>query len=505
MESAVQKLLESATHRTLHANGLSRTSTQASAVLTDILSRYLTLLASTCVRYTQHAERTHSTAWDAISALEEVGISLHELAEYYTSEGIELGRYALYSARRAEDLNEFRAQFIDGLRQDRDDSIELYYAPMLPGYMEEDEDEDEDEAGEDGRIVDVVMASTPVSYPRHLPWRPPPHIPDFLPPFPTVTEDLSPPPTAPHSPTPHLNFEQPTVLPMVDKPVLPPSQPITSSAASDYLVRVPYSQSSLSAIPERHLPSSPPSPLAPPRQPRFPTPQIEPALIGAYHHILTHPPPPNNNPPNPSRHKVAMALFSQSQTKPRWDPPDTLYSSIAPCPPRAASIAPTYPIAIGDLVGTDSKGKDVKFPPAISRPVAAPERLTPLISQQPSRIPDLARHVLPPSILGRTSRLTHPPVLYRGSKPLVYGPGVPAPWNANALPTPDIAHSTSLKDDKGDTPARPVIPDARLFATWDYEPKDFKTPMIKARGRVGSMPGGTISLAVGSRGKGKAG
>jgi len=108
MESGAHKLLESATQRTLHAHAFSRSSSQASNVLTDLLSRYLALLTSTCAKYSQHAGRTTINVRDALGALEELGLSLDELNEYCATEGKELNRYALYSARRVEDLHEFR-------------------------------------------------------------------------------------------------------------------------------------------------------------------------------------------------------------------------------------------------------------------------------------------------------------------------------------------------------------------------------------------------------------
>lgn len=56
---------------------------------------------------------------------------------------------------------------------------------------------------------------------------------------------------------------------------------------------------------------------------------------------------------------------------------------------------------------------------------------------------------------------------------------------------------------------KPVLPDARLYATWDYEAKDFKAPLnpsnVRSRNRVGSMQAGgsgVISLSGASRTKG---
>ena len=108
MESGAHKLLESATQRTLHAHAFSRSSTQASSVLTDLLSRYLTLLTSTCAKYAQHAGRSGLTIHDAVGALSELGVGVEELSGYCATEGRELNRYALYSARRVEDLHEFK-------------------------------------------------------------------------------------------------------------------------------------------------------------------------------------------------------------------------------------------------------------------------------------------------------------------------------------------------------------------------------------------------------------
>ncbi|KAF8966948.1 hypothetical protein BDZ97DRAFT_1806041 [Flammula alnicola] len=581
MDSGAHKLLESATQRTLHAHAFSRSSSQASSVLTDLLSRYLALLTSTCAKYAQHAGRTGLTTRDAIGALEELGVSMDELSDYCATEGKELNRYALYSARRVEDLHEFKSQLAEGLRQDRDDAIPLEYArcpsPLLDevdseeeeysdGGYEDDESRsdalqtatdnhlrlgaqnstDMDVSASPGRRSPLIrkrasprptippLPLSPISNPsspqrkrpRTSNWEPPEHIPDFLPPFPTVSDDI-PASTLDHPPTPHITpptMPPPTHVPEVtiDKPPVTLSQSLTTAAASDILVQVPYSQSSLSSVPEWHLPSAPPSSSPQTRQAHLPTPQIEPSLLSAYHYVLTHPPPPDLPPLNPSRHKVAMALIKQTQSNPRWNLADTLFASVGPCPPRVATIQPSYPVAVGDTPGSDIKGKDgpdkdLKLPPTASRPVSASERIAPFISQQTSRIPELARHILPPAILTRTSRLSHPPVLHRGNKPLIYGSGIPAPWNANAvtsgpdsvLPTPLTSKPKEAPSANGkESPVKPVLPDARLYATWDYEQKDFKvplTPLPRSRNRMGSIQAsgsGVISLPMASRNKG---
>lgn len=110
MDAASHKFFESTTHRALHAHSFSRSSSQASGVLTDLLSRYLQLLASSCVKYAQHAGRASITIRDAVCALDELGVGVDELSEYCTLEGMELGRHYRPSARRIEELSEFKCE-----------------------------------------------------------------------------------------------------------------------------------------------------------------------------------------------------------------------------------------------------------------------------------------------------------------------------------------------------------------------------------------------------------
>jgi histone H3/H4 len=110
MDAGAKKLLETATIETLHAHHFSRASSQATNVLTDLLSRYLAVLSSTCAKYAEHAGRLRLTARDAALALGELGVGVEELTEYCVMEGKEMSRYAIHTARRLEDLNEFRGQ-----------------------------------------------------------------------------------------------------------------------------------------------------------------------------------------------------------------------------------------------------------------------------------------------------------------------------------------------------------------------------------------------------------
>jgi histone H3/H4 len=110
MDDGAFKLLESATQRTLHAHNFARTSSHASVVLTDLLGRYLHLLASTCAKHAAHAGRTDLVPADAFDALKDAGVDLGDLASFCATEAREMSRYAAHTARRAEDLVEVRSQ-----------------------------------------------------------------------------------------------------------------------------------------------------------------------------------------------------------------------------------------------------------------------------------------------------------------------------------------------------------------------------------------------------------
>jgi len=123
--------------------------------------------------------------------------------------------------------------------------------------------------------------------------------------------------------------------------------------------------------------------------------------------------------------------------------------------------------------------------------------------------------------MNRITRLAHPPVLYRGTKPLYYGRGIPAPWNSHPVPSmtteghgggvPPTPSSTTTasalppplrnksKDREvengggengngngGEGNDKPLIPDAQLFATWDFETRDYKVPLVANSVMVGS-------------------
>ena len=292
----------------------------------------------------------------------------------------------------------------------------------------------------------------------------------------------------------------------MERPASPLPQHVASATAADYATQVPYADSVLASASPWHVPGLPPSSAPSKAQSaRFAAPSAQQALLSAYHHILTHPVSPVG-PGNPAKHKVAMALLTQIQTNSRWDAPSTLYGNIVPCPPRVSAIGPSYPVPLSTLEDTKA-GKEVDekksaLPPAPPRAVFSSDRPVFLASQQASRIPELARQVLPVcactcsrwcrsnyffqgAVLARATRLTHPPVLQRGSQKLIYGSGISAPWNSSQT---GAATQASKGGDEAtangqDAPSF-TLPDAQMFATWDHEPKHYQDPLAGKRGRV---------------------
>ncbi|KAH8112115.1 hypothetical protein DFH11DRAFT_1609803 [Phellopilus nigrolimitatus] len=562
MDAGTTGLLESVTQKTLHAQNFSRASSQASHVLTDLLSRYVSLVATTCAQYAEHAGRASVSIGDAMLALDELGVSVDELADYAEGEGRELSRYAGSTSRRAEELALLKDTLAEGRRLDQDDALALVYAQMPEIGIVEGEESDEEVDEEmvenytrdahvngdvvmpngkaDVRMVTPTLPPSPISNPsspsrkraRLANWNPPSHIPDFLPPYPmSSTADASPPP----SPSPHIKTEAEMMLPpplsATERergrlPTPPPQQLSTATSAADYLTPVPYSMSSLSSVSPTHLPDrilcSPlntQSAHAIQLQIRkHETPAVTPTLVTAYHHVLTHPPPPHPS-TNPARHRVALAMLSQAYNAPRWTAADTLFANGAGPRPRVVAPAPTHPIPLS--VG---KAKDEQLqlmPPSTSRTVMVNETVVPLSHQPTSRIPDIARVILPLPVFHRVTRIIPPPPLNNSAsgEKFIYGPGVPAPWNSNSLnqlagagPTaqsskgkgkdaqangkvkPDDADDRERERERDKDKEENTLPDATLFATWDWEQHDFRLPLApNKRGRtLGSFSLGPV-------------
>ncbi|KAF8512095.1 hypothetical protein BU17DRAFT_54245 [Hysterangium stoloniferum] len=510
MSSIIEtQVLHTTTTRTLHAHNFSKSSTQATHTLTDVLSRYFTLLTETCARYAQHAGRTGVTIRDALAALNEVGVEVDELREYVEGEALELVRYTGQTAKRANELLEIRHAFSEGVKLDHSDALCLEYAPLPSDYSTSDgEDTDAD--------VDSVMALnteseyshilTPPTSPRLPPspispphtrkrlrssnWKPPDHVPDFLPPFPG------------HALSPQVSPQLETAS-LIEKPSIPgpqrlsehvrslsPALPASSSNISSYHTAIPYEHSSLSSIPEWHLPKIPvsTSPLT--------SPSTLPALLSSHSYLQSSSlSAPSLLPPNPLRHGLAMMLLGLSSRA--YSPAATLFASgntntCAPVPRRVAPV-PTHAVPL-DKHGKTSfhinAGKGA-LPVAPldwhARSAGGPVAFVEPTSMQGSRVPILARTILSAPVLGRTTRILPPPPLERNDQKLLYGPPIPAPWNLNGNVGEGKGQKGGKDKDKNEEEedeADRVLADAHLFATWDYDTKDFRA--ISTSGRRAS-------------------
>ena len=97
-------------------------------------------------------------------------------------------------------------------------------------------------------------------------------------------------------------------------------------------------------------------------------------------------------------------------------------------------------------------------------------------------------------MVARATRLIPPPPLVRNDQKLLYGPPVPAPWNT--LSGVNGGEGRGVKggkdnDDEEEEEDR-VLSDAHLFATWDYDTKDFRAglPMGRRGSKIGLGFGG---------------
>ncbi|RPD60727.1 hypothetical protein L227DRAFT_547024 [Lentinus tigrinus ALCF2SS1-6] len=561
MDSGAKKILESVTLKVLHAHGFSKASTQANLVFADLLSRYLSIAAATVGQYAEHAGRRRIVPQDAVNAFGDMGTSVEELQDYCEVNGRDMARYAVHSSKRLEELNEFRAQLAVGLSHDEDDVTHLEWGLVPDALASEEEDESEYEEirtpSDDVAKSDVMLVDTedpdaegeedvhvsehpdgllkdsfsrrrstpplplsPISNPRPRKrqrtekWQPPEYIPDWLPPFPTAGEpqQATPAPAAPSDPA-----AMPNGAMKAERPATPPlqAQVSTASSSADYHTVVPYDQSTLASVPTWHLPSE-----FPPNDTGFSKPELllpggQQVLLEGYHHILTHPPPARVGAVNPGRYRVALALVQQMEKYNRWDAPTTLYGSTAPNPPRVAAMPPSYALPIskksgagtpdGNGSGKESGEKEDEkraLPSTYARHLVPPESITPMLSRSTSRIPGLAKDILPQTVYIRSSRVQHPPVLLRGGQKLLYGNGVNASWNSSFNPTPaatpaagkgkdgavnGMANGKDKGGDKGADGEKPrALPDARFYATWNYEQKRYDEPLVVRR-RVGSI------------------
>lgn len=394
---------------------------------------------------------------------------MEELAEFARGEGREMGRYvAGRSQKRVEDLREMGAVLSRGVVPP-EEPVPLVWGPLPDGYEESEEEDIEEDIEENAMDVDVlpfevytgpgkeITRAEPTSLPtppspaqRGRTPSPPPlplspvsnpasprpskrqrtthaHVPSHLPPFPS--SDDVPPLSLSSEPLPsttnisahdaHRRERDREERIRRERSVTPPPPRHASAAPADYTAPVPYTESTLGGLPEWHLPGPPPLPPLPASSSAnaisasAALPSIQPSLLAAYHHVLTHPAPPIPPPAiSPvARHRVAMNLVSLVSKGSRWDASATLFASSQPNMPMVSAPPPSWPVPLEELEKTKVKveegvggdGKDVKkaaenkakLPPGRPRDVGGPPLgIVGLVGRQESRIPELAREAL---------------------------------------------------------------------------------------------------------------
>ncbi|KAG8902799.1 hypothetical protein FRB99_004098 [Tulasnella sp. 403] len=598
MEPSVLQHLHSVTLRTLHAHSFNRASSVAAHVLTDILSRYLSLLAATSKAYAEHSGRDGGgvNVWDVLGALDELGVSLEELEEFSRSEGREMSGYGLTkgitsdlekvegealaessaAARRLDSLADIKSAISEGLETDFSDTFMLDYRPLRSPILESRSSPGSSpphspringiyshlvngvggpDKGKGREIVTdntmtiheepitmlsprpvpplLVLPLSPVSNPsyspppsrspdgrankrpRHASWNPPEHIPDFLPPFPGSARQND----QPMEENTGDEDTKPAMPPPPPRRIPLPLRPSTTSKSS-YTKSIAYSQSS--AVPRfgdlpDEVPLHIPLPSTPngTGKPSKATSSLQP-LIAAYHVLQTDTQPATN----PSRLRVAHLLAASAPI--RYSTLDSLFSSSTPSPPRCPAPLPTFPVPISS---TDPNAPPPSGPPlpkvgnkVVSDDLKAADQMSTTWMQ--SNLLRVARGVLPPHLYAKVTQQVPPPPLRppsaapntntkdanaEQSEPLLYHKPISAPWNSSA-----DANEYKKKDAKKNMfrdmgNAGKKLPEASLFATWDWTTKEPEEPLAVRRGRLSSYPtasfvGGVVAGGVGPAG-----
>ncbi|KAG8964411.1 hypothetical protein FRC03_001812 [Tulasnella sp. 419] len=617
METSVRQHVHSVTLRTLHSHNFTRTSSQASTVLTDVVVRFIDLLALTSVQHAEHAGRRGVNVFDAVAALEDVGMGIEELMEFVEGEGRDIARYSLVKAsgggeqvvaaagpstvtttltagndmlpavsRRIDSLADIKSSLSQGARIDSDDAILLRYeriatpdlsqtasphespsplalgtpssSPssngfhslpnMLNGARSSKGKQREVEptlidmdamdispVQQDRRPVTPTLPLSPVSNPAYSPpssptrkrprslnWNPPPHVPDFLPPFPGQdTSSSQKEKTSQNNKSSSFTDPSLNTLSPRQRPPPPPRLPLLSSVKSSYTKSIPYSVSSLAAsstgydLPPDTLTSTPSS------QPLKPSASLQ-LLISAYNMLQSETLPATN----PSRLKVAHYL---ARTAPqRYSNPDTLFGGTSPNLPRSSAPLPTHPVPLDP----NAKGT---LPPPQPKPIndrnggeggAGGFDLS--MPHLQSNLSKLAKELLAPGFYSRTTQLPPPPPLLASAtisinsdpgptqsqpqmEPVLYSKPIMAPWNSEAASSvgdkddedggkPSLKKKNRKGNEKAGADGAASLPDAKLYATWDWTSKEWTEPLVARRGRMDSfsLGGNTSSSGAGA-------
>ncbi|ORY93424.1 hypothetical protein BCR43DRAFT_526981 [Syncephalastrum racemosum] len=203
----VFELLRTMALQILQSAGFDSAHTDPTHVLTDIMGKYIEMLAATASAYAQLAGRANPNPFDVMDSLHEVDIDLDTLREWLDEEG-----KALMPAWTAQsDPGRTIEGFVGNGRRRYDDALVFEYRDMEENSDNEEEAEEAEEAEEEAaESADTEETEHPLSPPDQIPdtlytekqqeeKNLPSHIPPYMPPFPSDTkEEDQPPPQLPH-------------------------------------------------------------------------------------------------------------------------------------------------------------------------------------------------------------------------------------------------------------------------------------------------------------------
>ncbi|KAH7107191.1 hypothetical protein BKA62DRAFT_747475 [Auriculariales sp. MPI-PUGE-AT-0066] len=531
MENVViQQIVLSSVHRTLHAQHFARASSQASMVLADLVSRYLVLLTSTCAQYAEHAGRTGITTFDAFAALEEIGVPVHELAQYGATEGNEFSRaFTTKTQRRAEELLELKAYLADGLSKDRSDALKLRYMRQTNTDAQSESDESDTEpepekpayeppspisnpsVGEErptrkrARSSDIEDerpltdkrprlddgADRPAAIPAHLPPFPKPNQPDQPSAQPSTSMEVV------ASSSGLVSSSATAAPPPTGSPSRPAAAAVSAAAAAaiaasaasssaDYRASISYEQSSLASQPDWHLPEAPP---------------VLPPLTR--HHISISNPTGTQPATEALTHMEFMRTalrMKRTFREARYDPTIAQQLGLNPTNTPArhkVTMALLNMTTTPDDVGEDTLyghagqpalprqsaqppsharstvplGGRIQHPPVVSRPSLP----APAVGKSTTILPLLTRASASSGVYERVSHLQPPGVQIRpNGHPAVYGTSQPALWN----PPDDPA---LIPEREKERPTEPALTPAEMLATWPVEEHDYRSTIKRRR------------------------
>lgn len=413
-------------------------------------------------------------------------------------------------ARRKE-LVEVDEYVSEGLVRDPSSWIPLVYAQLPSPVQSDDEDEQDDSRPYDvyapdmdskpnGDANGIALPPSPVSRSpspkraRTDRWAtsPPDHVPDFLPPFPSIT---TPPPVS---------------APAQTSPVKSRHKSVPSISASG---AIPYVRSALANVSPASLPPINPPNALPPIQANtgvgtVASPSV--ALREAMAQYTSEPTAPFPFSTNISatgaaggsaaRSRAARVLASALTQA--FDASDSLFGAWGGV--ETSSVGghgegvPVFLDAQGEMM-TGKKSLDKVGPLAISgvggRVVPREEDIGSVMGYLNSSILPLARTFLAPSVLHKTTRIIPPQPLRDSAdadkaQPMYYHPerAVLAPW---CVPVPEADGGGGASGDTAN-----ALPEAKLVPTWDWPDKDYESALVVRRGR--GIVGG---VAVGNQGR----